>query len=97
MTTTTIDTGALRWMLDDGHGWLLVSRHAYPDAVEYADRYCYATHDVVALEEDCAAGRFLLAHPELDDVEPFPTVIVHGDAPCRSWARCADGRKSGWA
>ena len=92
MTTTT-----LRWMLDDGHGWLLVSRHAYPDAIEYADRYCYATADVVALEEDCAAGRFLLAHPKLDNADPFPVVRINGDAPCRSWARCRDGRKSGWA
>lgn len=85
-----------RWITDAGHGWLEVSRHAYPDAIEHASTYSYRTDDVVALEEDCDAPRFLDAHPELR-----PLMLTHvdwsnvgrGDAPVRRWARCTTGRK----
>jgi hypothetical protein len=54
------------WITDPGHGWLIVSKTDYPDAVDAADAYCYEFHDLIALEEDCAAGRFLAEHPEFD-------------------------------
>lgn len=83
-----------RWITDAGHGWLEVSRHAYPDALDHGSTYSYATADVVALEEDCDAGRFLDQHPELDvhglTVVDWSTV-GNGDAPVRTWARCTNG------
>lgn len=80
-----------RWVTDAGHGWLVVSHDAYPDALAAADAYCYVTADSVALEEDSAAGRWLARHPELD---PRDLTVIdwsnvgNGDAPVRAWARC---------
>ena len=81
----------LAWQTDAGHGWLLVDSSYYPDALEAADEYCYRDGDTIALEEDCAAGRWLAAHPEVNPyslpVQDFSSTRT-GDAPVRSWPRC---------
>jgi hypothetical protein len=97
-TTTTLRPSTVEavaanvsWIEDPGHGWLLVNLHAYPDALDYADEFCYRSGDVVALEEDCAAGAFLLANPGVAVMSMsgrLTTRVCPGDAPVRSWPRC---------
>lgn len=94
------DPTAPVWMLDAGHGWLAVSLHTYPDALDHASTYSYRRGDVVALEEDADAPRWLAAHPDLDVEEHAGAWTVldwsmtpSGDAPCRSWTRCGFGAK----
>lgn len=80
----------VRWEVDSGHGWLLVNLHAYPQALDHADPYCYRSGDVVALEEDCAAGSFLDAHPGVLAVAAAHRLDVtrrDGDSPVRRWPR----------
>jgi hypothetical protein len=87
------DPIAPRWILDAGHGWLEVSLHAFPDALDYGTGYGY--HDpragVAYLEEDCEAGAFIAGHG-LDDKAGRWTVLDYsmtgtGDAPCRHLPR----------
>lgn len=78
-----------RWILDAGHGWVAVSIHAYPDALDCGTGFGYldARAGVAYLEEDCEAAEFIARHPELDpgawtviDYSTSPS----GDAPCRA-------------
>ncbi len=80
-----------RWITDAGHGWLVVSLDAHPDALDCASPYSYVTADQIALEEDRDAGRWLDRHPEYASLRLTHvdwSNVGRGDAPVRAWSRC---------
>lgn len=84
----------MRWILDTGHGWLMVPLADYPDAIKHGTGFGYISPDYAYLEEDCEAGSFLRAHPEIDH-QGIPVEHLPGEwAGRRSMPRIPDASKA---
>lgn len=93
------DPSALRTLTptfheDSGHGWLAVHEDLLARfGLSQADftQYSYRYQEHVFLEEDCDAPSFI-AFMARHGVTVEPHRVYHrGDAPCRSYRRCAPG------
>ena len=93
MDTTDVSTTPY-WIIDPGHGWLAVPLDTYPDALDHGTGYGYASPKWAYLEEDCEAGSFLRAHPEIDS-RSIPVDILPGEWAGRQMGRIPDARKAG--
>lgn len=82
------------WIIDPGHGWLAVPLDKYPDALDHGTGFGYVSPDYAYLEEDCEAGSFLRAHPEIDP-RSLPVDNLPGDWAGRSMPRIPDASKAG--
>jgi hypothetical protein len=89
----TPDTHNVYWISDDGHGWLAVSLHAYPGAIEYGTGFGYMDNAYIFLEEDLEAVAFLTDHPELAGANKRGELAekrYDGDAPVRRLGKNLD-------
>lgn len=68
---------------DGGHGWLRVPL-ASCEGLDISN-CSYRLKTVAYLEEDCDAGVWLTAHPEV--TQPFATVYHDGRSPIRNYPR----------
>ena len=52
----------LKWIMDDGHGWLRVDKSNYMQSNFRASSYSYYDDQFVYLEEDCDASLYINEH-----------------------------------
>ena len=52
----------LKWIMDDGHGWLRVDKFNYIRSGFIASRYSYYDDQYVYLEQDCDAPLYINEH-----------------------------------
>lgn len=52
----------LKWIMDDGHGWLRVDKSNYMQSNFNASRHSYYDDQFVYLEEDCDASLYINEH-----------------------------------
>lgn len=58
---------------DAGHGWLAVPLSVFPDALSFSTGFGFFDRSkrVAYLEEDCEAGAFVEAHPEVSWLDVY--------------------------
>jgi hypothetical protein len=56
----------MRFIFDDGHGWLEVSLEEYPEALECGTGFGFidSRKNVIYLEQDCEAAKFMKKYPK---------------------------------
>ena len=65
----------LKWIIDDGHGWLRVDKLKYIRSNFRASPYSYYDDEHVYLEQDCDASLYINEHKVIDDI---PRQIING-------------------
>ena len=65
----------LKWIIDDGHGWLRINKYDYIRSNFKASRYSYFDDLYVYLEEDCDAPGYINEHNVSNDI---PEQYHHG-------------------
>jgi hypothetical protein len=77
----------MKFIMDDGHGWLEVSLVEHPKAWNYGTGYGYIDDDTstIYLEEDCEALGFIkwLYDGDVSKARELPHEIVSGESAIR--------------